>query len=182
MPMVLNPFCRDLEFLTNGYCKLGWTFIEFNEENRLTPDWTTSVICRNPEPIKGSMTGNSVCKRFELSTTSFKNNDLNGYILGEYVIKDMIYNGRVVYEKPRRLDQPKTYLYFETRIGLGAGVLERSFAMAIGSDYGIIMNNPTCGNLLYPANGKCNDGWYFFANNLKRWEYDSNMSVKCMEL
>ena len=92
-----------------GECEFGWAY-SIAPENYVV-DLTTYGMCRKPKPITINIPANSICTKFELSSSKeFRFSK----IFGEYQLMNISYNDKVVYQKLDPINAHSVFMYLKT--------------------------------------------------------------------
>ena len=167
--LVENILCADAEYPANGECEFGWAY-SIAPANYVV-DLTTYGMCRKPKPITINIPANSICTKFELSSSKeFRFSK----IFGEYQLMNISYNDKVVYQKLGPINAHSVFMHSVTIDDRNAWIISHQIG-----DYKAFVHNKYCSDLDYPANGNCNAGWFVFSKKSQTWQYDSSMTLKC---
>ena len=160
----------------DGKCESGWSFLANSNDYMI--DWSASMICKEPQPVKKKVSADSVCGKFELTSTELSDEPNVLFSLGEYELMETMHNGKVVYRRVCPLTYRPLFLYSTIQPNdLIDNVLVLSFE--IGSTKGIAFNN-FCRNLEYLENGMCNSGWAIISKN-GTFEHTYGMNLQCIQ-
>ena len=105
-----------------------------------------------------------------MSATAFEVEGI-AYTLGEYIITESTYNGRVVYYN-------RVGGYFFYSIVDTFGIKYWALGGKVGSE-NLYLYNRYCSNLDNLANGNCKYGWFYYHYVSSSWKYDINMRIQC---
>ena len=176
IPPISNYLCKAASFPADGKCESGWNFLV--DSNDYMYDWSASMACKEPQQVKKNVSTDSVCKKFELTSTELSDEPNVLFSLGEYEIIETMHNGKAVYRRMSPLTCHPVFLYSATDLTERYdNVLVLDFE--IGSDKAIAFNY-FCGNLEYLENGMCNSGWYILSQNMTL-EYAYGLTLQCIQ-
>ena len=170
-----NILCEDTDLSMDGNCEFGWSYPS-NWSGLIAMDLSASIVCIKPSPVVTDIPTGAICQTFQLmSTTAFEFGvPVEVFLLGEYVITESTYNGKVVY----RNSFASKFLYF---IVTKSEKFDKYWAIGheLGSESDVNLFNLYCSILENPVNGNCKYGWFYYNPKSKAWKYDMNMRIQC---
>ena len=176
IPPIRNFLCKAASFPADGKCESGWNFLV--DSNDYMSDWSASMTCKEPQHVKKNVSTDSVCEKFELTSTELSNELNILFSLGEYELIETMHNGKAVYRRMCPLTYRPVFLYSATDLTEQYdNVLVLDFE--IGSNKAIAFNH-FCGNLEYLDNGMCNSGWYINSQNMA-FRYAYGLTLQCIQ-
>ena len=132
---------------------------------------------------------NGICEEFEFSIKEdlSKSAPSLSRVIGIYTLQNYFrYNDKVVYYN----NKMGVYLYYKIFKNNETRPFNKSFRYpdaggmwviipSSGAHRIVLVDNPYCLDVEYPANGECQFGWYHFSESGNNYKYDSTSHVMC---